>query len=99
MNLPTLQSLISNQRNTLRELHALADYSAAYRKHYYDTGHIVRAEICHKDYVKATKRIAQLARVQRALKVEMAETIECERFLRHHDISAIAYGQYDDSQL
>jgi hypothetical protein len=90
-----LQSLISLNRNTIHDLHHFAREYKASAKYMREVGEDHYSDKFYKDYIKTSRSIKQLVRAQKALKKELAETIECERRLRNFDISAIACGQYE----
>lgn len=83
METSIIQSIISLNRNTIHNLHHTAAICKWSAKGYRKAGMSHFADDCFKEYLKTTKRIAQLVRTQRALKQELADTIENDRMMRH----------------
>jgi hypothetical protein len=95
-----LQSLISTQRNKIHDLHRGITYFKRDAKEFYLQGNEDAARSFMDCVRQDTKRIAKLVRIQKALKKELADAIDFERFMRNFPDAVEAYNLYEiDSHI
>jgi len=82
MNPSQIQSIISRQRVVIDNLHEDALRYKNWRTYYSQSGQPEKAEHWHKSFVKTSKDIAKLVKLQQALKKHLAASCKESRAWR-----------------